>query len=436
MEALKAKWSSLNAATQRMIVIGGIGLGMVSLIALASPAPDGDGSGPRGSHRGDTIKHVLTDTDPREVGIDSINANVKALREKNRMLETRIEEIRMHLGRAEQMADKNLKTQVASLSRQLDDARAQQGDLRRELRDRKPFVVASADATEPPSEEAERIRRREAAELFESAPVPSLFDRGGPGDPGPNGAPGSRQNTLSLRVISAAPKVGAEDTTPDDVPYLPSGSIITGTLLTGLDAPTRQGGSSDPTPALLRVEKEAILPNRYTSDIRECFIVMSGYGDLSAERAYLRGETLSCVTDDEQVIETPLKSYAAGEDGKAGIRGRVVSKQGTLLARAMIAGFADGFAKMFSVTPVPVLQTGQPGESVNFQNYLSPQVVQGAAINGASQALNRLSDYYMDMAEQLYPIIEIDSGRTIDVIVTRGAAMPVVQRAMSASNTN
>ncbi len=33
------------------------------------------------------------------------------------------------------------------------------------------------------------------------------------------------------------------------------------------------------------------MPNRFRADVRECFLIVSGYGDLSSERAYLRGET-------------------------------------------------------------------------------------------------------------------------------------------------
>ena len=93
-------------------------------------------------------------------------------------------------------------------------------------------------------------------------------------------------------------------------------------------------------PALLRVEKEAILPNRFTSDIKDCFVLVSGHGDLSSERAFLRGEYLSCVRNDGAVLETKFPSYVVGEDGKAGMKGRLVSKQGQMIARTLIAGFA------------------------------------------------------------------------------------------------
>ena len=48
----------------------------------------------------------------------------------------------------------------------------------------------------------------------------------------------------------------------ESVAYIPAGSIITGTILTGGDFPTSKGGMENPTPLLVRISKEAILPNR------------------------------------------------------------------------------------------------------------------------------------------------------------------------------
>ena len=137
-----------------------------------------------------------------------------------------------------------------------------------------------------------------------------------------------REAPLKMRIIAepvsekkAEPFM--ESKTPQSTAFIPAGSILTGTILTGGDFPTSKGGMENPTPLLVRISKEAILPNRRTSDIRECFLLMGGRGDLSSERVKLRGETLSCICDDGSVIETRLNSFLAGEDGKEGIRGRL-----------------------------------------------------------------------------------------------------------------
>ncbi|EEM6545583.1 hypothetical protein DA616_18230 [Salmonella enterica subsp. enterica serovar Dublin] len=183
-----------------------------------------------------------------------------------------------------------------------------------------------------------------------------------------------------------------------------------------MDAPTSQGARRDPFPSTLRIQKEAILPNRFRADVRECFLIVSGYGDLSSERAYLRGETFSCVRDDGGVIEAKLDSYAVGEDGKAGVRGRVVSKQGQIIAKSLMAGFLGGVSEAFDVNPVPVVSTN-PGSNTQYQSVFSDQMLQGAAVKGASKALDRIAQFYIDMAEGIFPVIEVDAGRQVDFLL-------------------
>ena len=42
---------------------------------------------------------------------------------------------------------------------------------------------------------------------------------------------------------------------------------------------------------------------------------------------------------------------------------------------------------------------------------MTPQALQGAAVSGAGNALDRLANFFMDMAEEMFPVIEIDAGR-------------------------
>ncbi|AJF08128.1 hypothetical protein GSUB_16595 (plasmid) [Geoalkalibacter subterraneus] len=238
----------------------------------------------------------------------------------------------------------------------------------------------------------------------------------------------SKKKKTQFRVITAQedPKQKKEKEEEPQEFFIPAGSILSGTLLTGLDAPTAQVARSNPYPVVLRLKKEAILPNRHRADVRECFLVASGYGDLSSERAYLRSELISCVREDGGVIEAPIDMFASGEDGKAGVRGRLVSKQGQFLARALMAGFMDGFSDVFSSTPVPTLVTNSDSDSKVFQQNFSQQALESAGIRGVGDALEKLADFYMDMAANIFPIIEIDAGREIDFLMTRGTKLKMV----------
>jgi conjugal transfer pilus assembly protein TraB len=78
--------------------------------------------------------------------------------------------------------------------------------------------------------------------------------------------------------------------------YLPV-SFTRAVLLGGLDAPTGGQAQTNPQPVLLRLADSAFLPNRFRSAVKECFVIGAGYGDISAERAYIRTENLpACAT--------------------------------------------------------------------------------------------------------------------------------------------
>lgn len=207
--------------------------------------------------------------------------------------------------------------------------------------------------------------------------------------------------------------------------YLPMGSIMSGTLLTGVDAPASgQHARKDPFPALLRIKHEAILPNNGLLDIRDCLLIASAYSDLSSERVYMRAEGLSCQRGDGAIIEASIDAYASGADGKAGIHGRVVEKTGQLVARSLVAGFVGGLAEAFKPQKSQSVSVNPaPGTSGAFQ-YPDPSYVVGTGLlGGASEAASRIGSIYDELAKQIVPVIEVNAGIPLDFILTRGVTL-------------
>ena len=203
--------------------------------------------------------------------------------------------------------------------------------------------------------------------------------------------------------------------------YVPSGSFFRAALLGGLDAPTGGQAQSNPHPILMRVQDNAFLPNRYRFQIKECHALGASHGDISSERAYIRLESLSCVRHDGRAIDVPVKGYVVGEDGKAGMRGRLVSKQGQVLANALVSGIGAGIGQAFqqsatsySTSPLGTIGTVDTGKQL-----------QAGIGTGVGKALDRLSQYYITLAEKMFPIIEVDAGRTVDVVFTKGFSLEV-----------
>lgn len=420
---MNAQWEQLSPNMKRGLAMGGIAGGLVLMVMLFSPGPD-DGSGSR--NRQETIRHILTDTNTRDVGVDSLAASVKLLGERNDQLRREVERLRRdvdngRLGGGSPSVPREVNAELERLRSEVEGIKQADDPSVFDTGSRFEVPVSTMDLPEQPRQPEPLPSNPD--EYFAQAPLPEPY-----ATPAAQAGMGRRADVppapIAIRLIEPDPAPEPEIVVEQETPlYLPAGSIISGTLITGLDAPTHESARREPFPALLRIQKEAILPNRFRADIRECFLIAAGYGDLSSERAYLRGETISCVREDGGVIEARFDAYAVGEDGKAGIRGRLVSKQGQLVAKSMMAGFLQGLAGAFDVNPVPTIQTGNAGDTQVYQQVMSQEALQGAAIKGTGKALDRVAKFYLDMAENMFPVIEVDAARRIEVIVTRGTSL-------------
>lgn len=203
----------------------------------------------------------------------------------------------------------------------------------------------------------------------------------------------------------------------DDGTYMTSGSFVRVVLLSGLDAPTGGQAQNNPHPVLFRVLDPAQLPNMFKVDVKDCVITGNGYGDLSAERVHVRLDRLSCIDEEGNATDIKVAGYASGEDGKEGLRGRLVTKQGQVIAKAMLAGLVDGIGTIVKQSSMTQTSIGGFGTT----NTLDPNKVAQAGVGGAiGNAGTVLSKYYMNLANQLFPVLEVDAGRVVDVIFSRG----------------
>lgn len=208
-------------------------------------------------------------------------------------------------------------------------------------------------------------------------------------------------------------------------------SFTRGVLLGGLDAPTGGQSQSNPHPILIRLLDNTVLPNRFRAAYRDCFVIAAGYGDIGSERAYLRTESLSCVRDDGTTLEVNLQGSVYGEDGKVGMRGRLVTKQGQLLANALLAGVASGLGQGLASASTTVSTT--PLGSMAMASGID--ATRAGVGNGVGRALDRLAQYYIKLAEQTFPVIEIDAGREVDVVITKGVRIDAPPASRAAPDT-
>lgn len=387
------------------------------------------------------VDNLLTTKNAREFGLDAVNDKLTDLTEQYAQTKERVDVLieenktlkansRQSIGLARELQTalqeiQKLKGQIASTSASTQAAveeyvRGELGDLQQQP------VSVSVPASTPASTALKVTPERRGiknSQFSYGAPQgtrPLPTENNPDIDPNYQPSRGDKRTEILFSVI--------ENQTPTSKNaeieiYLPKGAILTGVLLTGLDAPTASSAQENPIPLLVRLKKEAILPNHHTlEEVRECFALMAGYGDLSSERAFIRGEAITCVKHDGEVLEKTFKGFAVGEDGKNGLKGTLVTRNSTVLANAMMAGFAAGLASMFDVNPVPVLATSSNGQQ-QYQDVFSSHALQGGAAKGASEAMTRLADYYMELADSMHPVIEIGGGRIIDFVITQGTTL-------------
>lgn len=234
------------------------------------------------------------------------------------------------------------------------------------------------------------------------------------------GGPGGNTEVVGFPTDEKAKRYettkGGADSRRAAVEFIPAGSFVRVAMLNGVDAPTGGQAQSNPLPVAFHVLDVANLANKHRLDIKDCRFIAAAWGDLSAERMMARTETLTCIINGE-TVEMPVKGQVIGEDGKAGVRGRLVTKQGQLLANALFSGALAGIGRAFQ-SSATITSTGGGGVTQTIDPDKIGQAALGGGIGNAGQML---AQYYLKAADKLFPVIETDGGRTVEILITKGA---------------
>ena len=238
-------------------------------------------------------------------------------------------------------------------------------------------------------------------------------------------SPAAAEPADSIRTFSPEGEMPEGGPAPGEalLNWIPSGSFVPGVLLSGLDAPAGTSASRNPHPVLIHLTDVSSLPNAARLGVSGCRVTGAGYGQMSSERAYVRLERMSCSLVSGDVVDVGVRGYVAGEDGKTGIRGRLVSRRGRLLSRGILAGFSAGLGEALeSANSSTGITAG--GTTVTAVGGGGTKDLARAGVGGGvGEAGRLLAEYYLRLAEEVFPVIEIDAGRRVDVVVTEGTEL-------------
>ena len=203
--------------------------------------------------------------------------------------------------------------------------------------------------------------------------------------------------------------------------YLPPG-FMKARLLTGIDALASRDATSNPEPLIARVQAPAVLPNDVKANLAGCFVIGNATGSLAKERVEIQLVSLSCVDfDDRSVVDQPIKGFFVDTDGKKGLSGKVVTRAGASLARSFLAGTISGISQSVensfgetSTSALGSVRTLDAGDAAKT----------GIA-GGFSKSSEKLTDFYLDLARQAGPIVEVGAAKDVVVVIQEGVALEI-----------
>ncbi len=201
--------------------------------------------------------------------------------------------------------------------------------------------------------------------------------------------------------------------------YVPAGSFVTAVLTGAADANAGVNAQGDTAPITFRTIHDGILPNGKRSRLKGCFVTASVYGEISSNRGIARLNNLSCIFNDkekgEEILDIPVQGTAFNF-GRNGIRGTAVMRNGKIIQMAGISGLFTGLgetAKNASSTqvtaPSGVVSSVDPNQALLNMG--------GAALENVG---SKMADYYIKLAEQYHPIIELNPGAVVNLVFLQG----------------
>lgn len=229
-----------------------------------------------------------------------------------------------------------------------------------------------------------------------------------------------KATTNGLRVGRPdAPPVVVEDS-PD---YLPPNSYAPARVIVGVDASAGVASQTDPLPVVLRITGPArsVMQNGkvLTTRIQGCVVNGAARGDLSSEKVYVKLARMTCDQPGGRVAVSEVKGFISFA-GKSGVRGRVVSREGSLVSQALLAGIVGGFGRGFSANANSVFSGVTTNPNGSRSKLSAGDILGGGLGQGAADAADTVSKYLIERAEQYQPVVEMPTGIDVEIVFLDG----------------
>ncbi|MDE1917875.1 MAG: TraB/VirB10 family protein [Sphingomonadales bacterium] len=296
-----------------------------------------------------------------------------------------------------------------------------------DMGDLPPALPSDAIPASPPTSRNGRSGHGGDGASLPPPPPISSIPSGPPAPPAPPvektvGAIGAATSSIVLAGASSSKDGGAPGAKKKiRTIFLPPG-FMKARLLTGIDALASKDGTQNPEPLIARVQAPAVLPNDVKANLAGCFVIGNATGSLAKERVEVQLVSLSCVDFDERsVVDQPIKGFFVDTDGKKGLSGKVVTRAGAALARSFIAGTVSGFASAVENT------FGSTSTSAlgSVRTLDAGDAAKTSIAGGISKSSDKLTDFYLDLARQAGPIVEVGAAKDVVVVIQEGVTLEI-----------
>ncbi|HHP5591403.1 TPA: F-type conjugal transfer pilus assembly protein TraB [Enterobacter kobei] len=212
---------------------------------------------------------------------------------------------------------------------------------------------------------------------------------------------------------------------PTRLPWIPSGSFSDAVLIEGADANASVTGQQNTSPVTIRLQGNIQMPNNKEFNADGCFIVGEMWGDISSERGNVRTQSISCILKNGKHVDMEFQGHVSFQ-GKGGIRGKPVMRNGMIVGYAGASGLLSGFGEGIKSAATPSVGLGATA-SVG-----AGDVFKQGFGGGASKAADTLSQYWIKRAEQYHPVIDIGAGNQVTVVFQKGFRLETIEDAEDA----
>jgi conjugal transfer pilus assembly protein TraB len=256
-------------------------------------------------------------------------------------------------------------------------------------------------------------------------PVPSTV-------PPVNNNPPQPEPQRNTRTVGGVKRISAEPIS-QEVPaetasgrsnYFPTTTLMKGVLLNGLYAPTLSKGQGSPHPAIIRLDDYSWLPNELQRSIEGCRLLGEAYGELSDSRVHIRLIKLACTTKDGTAfIDDAVQGIVFGEDGIIGVPGETLANFNRLLMTSFfmesLAGLGNAIRGMATTTVISSDGTAQEyieGDGTD----KAGKIMLTAGGEGLGKGFEMMSEFYLNILNEMSPVIKVNGGRDIEIALTEG----------------